>query len=619
MANIRSTKAKVPKGASTKKLHKINKPSKRETSGSNNDMSKQVILTRSGRIRKKTDERLKVVEPILKNELLIKRKRKMNDNIISNGEKKIRNNNNDSAVSDQNIESETVDFNSIEVSVSYNGNTDKHGQVVEHTIPNAAAKNTTENITKPKSKKQNDNKKSKENLTMDKEMRTDVINQMKSALSPGNDLEESPETNPKKCRKQPARRDRGTEKDTESDTPEEDEVPNKPKKPRKKQVTLSNGLVLTLSMYTCPLCDKNFSTKTSLTRHKSTHEDQQNYNCKHCEKKFQNKNTLKRHLLKSHSEINPQPEYHFCGICDKVFLMKENLELHLASHVKSEKYRCVYCFKTFSYQMLLDQHEKSHHSEVGSVYKCFLCEMEFGNRYKLQMHMKIHTKTKEYICHQCGKGFLRFNSIKRHVMVSHTGHRIQCPICYKELTGHLAEHLRVHEDSRPYKCPDCEMAFKQSTQLTVHRRCHSGVRPYTCRICERPFSHSNALMLHIRRHTGEKPFACAMCPMTFSQLPHMKTHMYKIHGKDSTYKCEKCKHFFKRKVQLEDHSKICTVGDKELAFKEQVQSSVQGEEIEVESVMTISRMRYLLALLLTMIASKTKLKYLGENILLIVC
>lgn len=617
MANLKSTKAKAPKGASTKKLRKINEPSKRATSGSNNDMSKQVILTRSGRIRKKTDERLKVLEPILKTELLIKRKRKMNDNIVSNGEKKIKNNNNDSAVSDQNIDFESVDNNCIEVTESCIGNTDKTGQDPEHNIPDAPDKNRTENVTKPKSKRQHDNKKSKENLAMDKEIRKVVINQMKNALSPENE-EELSETNPKKYRKQLTKRDRGIEKDSESDTPEEDEVSNKPKKPRKKQVTLSNGLVLTLSMYTCPLCDKNFSTKTSLTRHKSTHEDQPNHICEHCKKKFRNKNTLKRHLQKSHSELHPQPEYHFCGICDKVFLMKENLELHLASHVKSEKYRCVYCFKTFSYQMLLDQHEKSHHSEIGSVYKCFLCEMEFSNRYKLQMHMKIHTKTKEYICHQCGKGFLRFNSIKRHVLVSHSGHRIQCPICYKELTGHLAEHLRVHEDNRPYKCPDCEMAFKQSTQLTVHRRCHSGVRPYTCRICERPFSHSNALMLHIRRHTGEKPFACAMCPMTFSQLPHMKTHMYKIHGKDSTYKCEKCKHFFKRKVQLEDHSKICTVGDKDLALKEQVQTSVQGEEIEVESVMSISRMRYLLALLLTMIASKTKLKYLGENILLIV-
>lgn len=612
MANIKSTRAKAPRGVSTKKVRKIKKPSKGETSSPNNDISKQVIFTytRSGRIRKQTDERLKTLELIPKNELLIKkRKRKMNST-VSYGEKKIKNNNNDSAVSDQNIDFKTVCINGTGVVGKNQNGISKNGKV--HINPNVENR-STKNVRKPKNKKQNENKKSEENLTMDKELRKDVINQMKNALSPDDEME-TPKANTKK-RKQRAKQDSSIEKDTEADIPDENEVHKKLKKATQKQVTLSNGLVLTLSLYTCPLCDKSFSTKTSLTRHQLSHEDQPKHNCEHCKKKFRTKNTLKRHLRKSHPELHPQPEYHVCGICDKVFLMKENLELHLASHVKPEKYRCVYCFKTFSYKMLLDQHEKSHQSEGDIVYKCFLCETEFANRYRLQMHMKTHTKTKEYICHQCGKGFLRFNSIKRHVLISHSGHRIQCPICFKELTGHLAEHMRIHEDTRPYQCADCGLAFKQSTQLNVHRRCHSGVRPYICKICDRPFSHSNALMLHIRRHTGEKPFPCAMCPLSFSQLPHMKTHMFKIHGKDSAYKCQKCKHFFKLKAQLDDHSKICTVGDKDLALNGL--DSEQTEEIEVESVMTISRMRYLLALLLTMIATKTKLKYLGENILFV--
>lgn len=101
----------------------------------------------------------------------------------------------------------------------------------------------------------------------------------------------------------------------------------------------------------------------------------------------------------------------------------------------------------------------------------------------------------------------------------------------------------------------------------------------------------------------------------------MKTHMRKIHGKENPYKCSNCDSFYKLKAQLDVHSKTCTAAPAPAAETPAVEP-VQGkkkrskkgeEEIEVESSMTLSRMRFLLALLLTMIATKEKLKYLGFN------
>ncbi|GBP33033.1 Zinc finger protein 41 [Eumeta japonica] len=232
--------------------------------------------------------------------------------------------------------------------------------------------------------------------------------------------------------------------------------------------------------------------------------------------------------------------------------------------------------------------------------------MNYDSRSQLSLHVKSHLNIKDFVCQYCGKEFLRPNSIRRHVEICHGGHRIQCPICFKKLKGHLSEHMRTHENSKPHECLECGQRFTQSTQLNVHRRSHTGARPYPCRICKKPFSHSNALMLHIRRHTGEKPFLCAMCPMSFSQLPHMKAHMSKIHGKNDPYKCQKCNRFFKLKIHLEEHAKACCVKDDQSASKDQ-------ETPEIDSAMSLSRMRFLLALLLTMIASKEKLKYLGFN------
>lgn len=361
-------------------------------------------------------------------------------------------------------------------------------------------------------------------------------------------------------------------------------------------------------LFQCDYCQKQFDTKSSLRRHVYLHLDIKKFTCHKCNKVFRKQLYLSAHITRQHPNWD---QHYMCNLCDKPFLLRENLIVHMASHTNTETmFKCIYCKEKFTTQIDLVQHEKTH--LISDLYDCIICEQSFDCRNKLTMHFKTHLRVKDFICQHCGKEFLRMNSMRRHVQICHAGIRIQCAICKKYLKGHLSEHMRTHEKRRPHKCPDCGQSFTQSTQLTVHRRSHTGARPYPCRICNRPFTHSNALMLHIRRHTGEKPFECAMCPMSFSQLPHMKAHMRKIHGKENPYRCKKCKQFFKLKVHLDSHTRVCRVGEKELSFEEKIEASVKVEDEEaVQSPMSLSRMRFLLALLLTMIASKEKLQYLG--------
>ncbi|XP_072947214.1 uncharacterized protein [Epargyreus clarus] len=376
-----------------------------------------------------------------------------------------------------------------------------------------------------------------------------------------------------------------------------------------KCVDISKVAVISSPIFQCDYCKKVFNIKSSLRRHIHAHLDFQLYGCNRCPRKFETKANLLIHSKKMHPNTR---EHYMCSLCRKAFLSEKNMLLHMASHdTKENEFKCIYCDEEFHQQALLNQHEKKH--LVGGKFLCTVCNTSYDCRTQLSLHIKSHLKIKDFVCQHCGKDFLRLNSLKRHVLICHAGHRIQCPICKKCLKGHLTEHMRVHEKQRPHICPECGQSFTQSTQLNVHRRSHTGARPYPCRICNRAFTHSNALMLHIRRHTGEKPFHCAMCPLTFSQLPHMKAHMRNIHKKEECYKCKKCHQFFKFKGEIENHEKSCTVGDKQLSFEEMIEASVKHEEIEVESVMSLSRMRFLLALLLTMIASKEKLRYLGFN------
>lgn len=398
--------------------------------------------------------------------------------------------------------------------------------------------------------------------------------------------------------------------------------PNKPKerKPKKvktkankegnskaKKVTVSEELNQKYRyLFECDYCQKTFSTKTSLRRHIYIHLGIKPYSCDFCQKRFSQLTNLKGHAERKHLDYIPHS--YTCNLCHKPFLLKESLALHIQSHLKTKNaLKCSICKMKFSDQIFLTKHEKHHHQDkkrASGRYKCSICNMRYDSRSQLSLHVKKHLNIKDYVCQYCGKEFLRPNSVRRHIEICHGGFRIQCPICLKHLKGHLTEHLRTHDNKRPHKCPECGQGFTQATQLTVHLRSHTGARPYPCRICDRPFTHSNALMLHIRRHTGEKPFTCAMCPNSFSQLPHMKAHMKKIHGKEAPYKCQKCNEFFKLKALLEEHVRSCTT------FDEKMQASLDDVPV-VESPMSLSRMRFLLALLLTMIATKEKLKYLG--------
>lgn len=657
MANIKS-RAKAPKSASTKKGRgKIKKatrkiPCKSDSGPKNNarkrsndsatnclitdkvdseqqaikgdiDITAGHIITRSGRIRNKSKDDLKAMDNIIKSELMIEdnnskrmgnKKGPVENGTNNNNDIELSDHNNTDSVSSMDNEfNEGLTSNKTMISIGTNVNLPvERTPVVRRELKGIIKVKSADRIHKFIENK----KKAKEKMRIEQGLREDVLSKMKSILSTDDMTLTEKDL---KAKKYVRRRPRNLAK-KQNDAKEDPDKPSKkdlekPKKrrvetPPTKHVTLSNGVVLTLTLVKCDYCQKSFSSKSSLGRHMLVHLDLRPHQCPQCPRKFRYQSTLRIHLKRCHPDGVKEAEFYTCHICQKAFLMQENLHLHLASHVKAENtYKCIYCDQKFSYKLLLLQHEKIH--LVTGRFKCYLCDLTYNCRSRLSHHIKTHTQIKDYICQYCGKEFLRLNSIKRHVQVCHSGHKVQCPVCKKLLKGHLTEHMRVHEQKRPHVCGDCGQRFTQSTQLTVHKRSHTGDRPYMCRICNRPFSHSNALMLHIRRHTGEKPFVCAMCPISFSQLPHMKSHMSKIHGKECAYKCPKCEEFFKLKVELEAHAKMCTVGDKELSFEEKIQASVQTGELEIESAMSLSKMRFLLALLLTMIASKERLKFLG--------
>uniref|UniRef100_A0ABM5FG80 Uncharacterized protein n=1 Tax=Pogona vitticeps TaxID=103695 RepID=A0ABM5FG80_9SAUR len=159
-----------------------------------------------------------------------------------------------------------------------------------------------------------------------------------------------------------------------------------------------------------------------------------------------------------------------------------------------------------------------------------------------------YTEEKPYKCPECGKAF-------------------------KQSHG-LAYHLRAHAGEKPYKCTECGKNFSTSQSLGFHSRIHTGEKPYLCLKCGKTFRHSNSLACHQISHTGEKPHQCFHCGKCFGQSTTLAAHL-RIHTREKPYQCSECGKSFRQKGNLASHQRTHT-GEKPFKCLECGKSFIQG-------------------------------------------
>lgn len=164
--------------------------------------------------------------------------------------------------------------------------------------------------------------------------------------------------------------------------------------------------------------------------------------CNICKQFFSSERHLRMHVEKHRRK-------HRCLVCDKEFTTNSSLNTHLSIiHLRSFNYhQCHLCGKQFTYRTSLNVHLKSHNpAQVG---KCHICNRKYQTKYQLRRHLwKVHSGNSPLTCQYCGKSIKYRHTLEKHIRVFHLklGDTI-CNICDKPFfkKSSLIQHkIRVH-------------------------------------------------------------------------------------------------------------------------------------------------------------------------------
>lgn len=132
---------------------------------------------------------------------------------------------------------------------------------------------------------------------------------------------------------------------------------------------------------------------------------------------------------------------------------------------------------------------------------CVRSDRGFNARYKMLVHVRIHTKEKPHHCTECPKSFSRAENLKIHI--------------------------RSHSGEKPYVCPvaGCNKAYSNSSDRFKHTRTHSTEKPYFCKFpsCSKRYTDPSSLRKHVKTFKHLNITAPAA---TANQSPQKKNNVY---------------------------------------------------------------------------------------------
>ncbi|XP_053614847.1 zinc finger protein 480-like [Plodia interpunctella] len=266
--------------------------------------------------------------------------------------------------------------------------------------------------------------------------------------------------------------------------------------------------------------------------------------CTICNNKVPNLNELKSHLIKVHNKkiytdytdrVIPfklaNDNVYQCQSCGFNFETFGAIERHMNTHYRN--YVCHECGAGFITKYRLKVHGKSMHA--AGNFPCEVCKKVFTSQQKHKNHVDaVHKLLKRFKCTKCPERFNEYFRRQKHMVEVHGVAPVfyKCNVCDKSFERRytLSRHLkRDHLEERDYQCELCSYKCFTSNELRVHMVKHNGERIYECSVCKKSYARKKTLKEHMRIHNNDRRFACAVCGQAFVQKCSLKGHLKTHH------------------------------------------------------------------------------------------